>query len=128
MDARFDRTAKKLLNLYLGAYKITPERFRLDAEKIGRTYRFRALRTTEKGAVIMMWEAHGREECLAYLQRLPPNSIERWVCRHRSTIDAVIRQSAGPGVRIDDQERILWVENDEKLYLQAKACGVRFEE
>lgn len=142
MNAKtFDRKATALVGPYLSSRGIAPEDFHLHCLKIGRVWRFSASRTkriygTKRDGTpckfpqlprIVLFDARGREDCLANLRNLPRNSVEYWVRRHRPSIDAVIRAACGPDARIDDEERALWVSNDESLYLRAKAEGVNFE-
>lgn len=50
--------------------------------------------------------------------------LREWIRKHREEIDAVISDYA-PGVPVDDDERAMWVLNDEGLYLFAKRQGVK---
>jgi len=50
-------------------------------------------------------------------------SLRGWVRRHRESLDFYI-QSAAPGSPKSDEERELWVLNDETLYNWAKQDGV----
>ena len=48
--------------------------------------------------------------------------LREWIKRNRQGIDRAIRLRV-PGARIDDNERRLWVLNDEGLYLWARGEG-----
>lgn len=52
-------------------------------------------------------------------------TIRDFIRENRGEIDNVIKREAGDGVRINDEERRLWVLNDEGLYLWARSEGVR---
>ena len=51
-------------------------------------------------------------------------SLREWIRSHRQEIDATIKKVCGSQVRINDEERRLWVLNDEGLYWWAKGEGV----
>jgi len=51
-------------------------------------------------------------------------TLAEYVRRHRAEIDAVIRAQA-PHVELNDEDRVEWIRNDETLYRQAIAAGVR---
>ncbi len=53
-------------------------------------------------------------------------TLAKFIKKHRVLIDSCIRR-AYPGSKIDNNERELWVNNDEGLYIQAKNAGVDFE-
>lgn len=50
-------------------------------------------------------------------------ALREWIKENREEIDAAIRRVV-KDARIDDDERRLWVLNDEGLYLWAKGEGV----
>ncbi len=50
-------------------------------------------------------------------------SLANWIKQHREELDRAI-QSVSPGAPKNDQEREMWVLNDEGLYLWAKSEGV----
>jgi len=52
-------------------------------------------------------------------------SLREFIRRHRSEIDAVIRRACPNNKHFNDNERRLWVLNDEGLYLWARSEGVR---
>ena len=58
-------------------------------------------------------------------------TLKNFIKRRRQDIDKHVRETCGgnklPG-RIDDEEREMWVRNDESLYNWAKAVGVNFNE
>ena len=51
-------------------------------------------------------------------------SLANWIKNHRKELDEHI-QDVVPGAPRNDQEREVWVLNDEGLYLWAKSEGVR---
>jgi hypothetical protein len=51
-------------------------------------------------------------------------TLRQFLHDYRDVIDAAIH-AAAPGVRLSDQERRMWVLNDEGLYRLALAAGVR---
>ncbi len=51
-------------------------------------------------------------------------TLEQFIRRHRSELTAAIRAQVPNGGRIDDEERRLWVLNDEGLYNWARSEGV----
>lgn len=55
---------------------------------------------------------------------MPKISIRQFIKEHRDDIDAAIR-SVVPEARIDDDERRLWILNDEGLYNWARREGAR---
>ena len=51
--------------------------------------------------------------------------MQRFIADNRGELDACIRRAtSNPNADIDDDERELWINNDEGLYLWAKAEGV----
>ena len=53
-------------------------------------------------------------------------TLEEYIRENRAKIDAVIEAACGPNGRFDDEERRLWVLNDEVLYNDALEHGVDF--
>lgn len=51
-------------------------------------------------------------------------TLRDYIRRNREDIDATIR-SVVPDARINDEERRMWVMNDEGLYRQARRAGWR---
>ena len=52
-------------------------------------------------------------------------TLERFLELHGAELDAVIRKTVDrPQLEIDDDERLMWLENVEELYLWAKSHGV----
>lgn len=51
-------------------------------------------------------------------------SLREFIRKYRNSIDAQIRKS-GVRYRLSDQERELWVRNDESLCRMAKTEGVK---
>lgn len=51
-------------------------------------------------------------------------SIRAFIRKHRAVIDAAIRRAVPNGGRLNDDERRLWVLNDEGLYNWARRDGV----
>jgi gluconate kinase len=51
-------------------------------------------------------------------------TLRQWVREHRAEIDAAILRAC-PGLKLNDEDRAMWVENDEGLYQWAKSEGVR---
>ena len=51
-------------------------------------------------------------------------TLKTWVKQNRELIDHVIKSSV-PNVKIDDEEREMWVLNDEFLYMESLAGGVK---
>lgn len=54
----------------------------------------------------------------------PRQSLRDFIRQHRAEIDTAIRRAV-PNARIDDEERRLWVLNDEGLYMWARSEGAR---
>jgi hypothetical protein len=52
-------------------------------------------------------------------------TLKQFIKENREEIDRAIRSVAGDGCRIDDEERRLWVLNDEGLYDWARSEGCR---
>ena len=53
-------------------------------------------------------------------------SIREYIRRNRDAIDAVIHKALkDPARRLNDDERRMWILNDEGLYLEARASGVK---
>lgn len=50
-------------------------------------------------------------------------TLKSWIAAHRKELDEAI-QRACPGAKRNDDERRLWVLNDEGLYKWAKSEGV----
>ena len=50
-------------------------------------------------------------------------TIEKFIRDNRKEIDYCI-QSVEPGCKFDNEERELWISNDEILYLWAQSLGV----
>lgn len=50
-------------------------------------------------------------------------SIYSFIRKHRKELSDIILQRC-PGIRLNDQDRRLWILNDEGLYLWAKSEGV----
>jgi hypothetical protein len=46
-------------------------------------------------------------------------SLRQWIKENRQDIDAIIKRHV-PDVKLNDEERRIWVLNDEGLYLWAK--------
>jgi hypothetical protein len=56
-------------------------------------------------------------------------SLDEYIAANRGELDRIIRAAVGdPNFDLDDAERRDWVENDEGLYLSAKADGVVFDD
>ena len=51
-------------------------------------------------------------------------TFKQFIRENRKEIDAAIRRVV-PGARIDNEERRLWILNDEGLYLWARGAGVK---
>ena len=51
-------------------------------------------------------------------------TLKQFIRTHRSELDAAILRVV-PEVRLRDDERRLWILNDEGLYRWARSCGVR---
>ena len=51
-------------------------------------------------------------------------TLEDYIAENCEAIDEVIRFIAGPETPIDDEERELWIMNDEGLYNMAQEAGV----
>jgi len=52
-------------------------------------------------------------------------TLQTFIRRYRREIDSTIRAAVGPGYgKIDDEERELWIANDEGLYNWARSEGV----
>ena len=51
-------------------------------------------------------------------------TLKQFIKTHRAELDTCI-QRACPGARKNDEERRLWILNDEGLYLWARSEGVR---
>lgn len=51
-------------------------------------------------------------------------SLSDFLRAHRTEIDAAIH-SVVPGIRLNDDDREEWINNDEGLYLWARSEGVR---
>lgn len=51
-------------------------------------------------------------------------SLRAWIRENRAEIDAAIRRACPNNTHWNDDERRLWVLNDEGLYLWAKGEGV----
>ena len=58
---------------------------------------------------------------------MPKKTLREFICEHRAELDAAIaralRQPTNP--RANDEERRLWILNDEGLYDWARSEGVR---
>lgn len=50
--------------------------------------------------------------------------MRKFIREHRAEIDAIIH-SIVPGILIDDDEREMWIINDEGLYNWARSEGVK---
>jgi len=50
-------------------------------------------------------------------------TLRQWIRENREELDEAIRRVV-PGARVDDEERRLWVLNDEGLYRWARSEGV----
>jgi hypothetical protein len=50
-------------------------------------------------------------------------SLRQWIKENREELDKCILRAC-PGLKLNDDERRLWVLNDEGLYLWAKGEGV----
>lgn len=51
-------------------------------------------------------------------------TLRAFIREHRAELDAAILRVC-PGIRLDDDERRLWILNDEGLYNWARSEGVR---
>lgn len=51
-------------------------------------------------------------------------TIEEFIEENRGELDSCIRNVVGPNFDIDDDEREMWIMNDEGLYNWAKSAGV----
>ena len=59
------------------------------------------------------------------MPRLP---LAAFIAENRGELDAAIRRALGdPNFNLDDDERELWIANDEGLYLWAKSEGVNVD-
>ena len=55
---------------------------------------------------------------------MPKKSIRQFIRENRKEIDEAIRRACPNCQRFNDEERRLWVLNDEGLYLWARSEGV----
>lgn len=51
-------------------------------------------------------------------------TLRNFIRKNRTEIDAAIKRAC-PGGRINDEERRLWISNDEGLYRWARSEGVK---
>jgi len=57
--------------------------------------------------------------------QLPLTDLHDWIAKNQSMIDTHIKKKVpNIGKKLDDEERRLWVLNDEQLYNAAKNDGV----
>lgn len=52
-------------------------------------------------------------------------TLRDFIRENRTELDAAIRRVVGDGINIDDEERRMWILNDEGLYNWARSEGVR---
>ncbi|HEY8310623.1 MAG TPA: hypothetical protein VIG47_08705 [Gemmatimonadaceae bacterium] len=55
---------------------------------------------------------------------MPRKSLREWIRENREELDRLIRGACPNIARLDDDERRLWVLNDEGLYQWARGEGV----
>lgn len=53
-------------------------------------------------------------------------SMQQFIREHRLEIDTAIRSALkDPAYKLNDNERRMWILNDEGLYRYARSCGVK---